>query len=194
MSSSSPFKPFSRRQFVRSVGIGTASAAISLSAPHLLTTARAQSQQEQGFITLDAILISYFSVPPGEHESATWSFQRKYSTTFTIKSAQNPEIVFKSNVKAGSEASGIQGVQMNSSRVNTAITFFPGATGLVSTKVFDPVFFALLTPRLFIRGTPDKLRFRFDSIGATGNPYVSDPRFATNILSAYRTCSSRGSG
>lgn len=181
--SSFPFKPVSRRTFVRRLGIGAAGSALSLSAGRLVPAALAQSQQEKGFITLDGILVTYFSVPPGEPESTSWTLLKKYSTTFTLKSAENPEIAFKASVGPGQESFGSRGSQMNSSLVNNAISLFPGGGDPLSTTTFDPVFYVLINPRLFIKGTADRLRFRIEDMSHQFTLYASDLRFG-NMLSA----------
>ncbi|HWC75957.1 MAG TPA: twin-arginine translocation signal domain-containing protein, partial [Blastocatellia bacterium] len=81
----------SRRRFFQTAAAGAAGAALGLN------SVRQVSAQDEslGQITLDALLISYFSASIGSTGIPLWSLSGRYSNTIRIRVQESPELVLK---------------------------------------------------------------------------------------------------
>src|SRR5262249_9067859 len=103
MSKATKTESIPRREFIRRVGIGTAGAAVSLSAGGLGSEALAGRATEVGTITLDGIFITYFPAPLGTPGFATCDLLKNYSTTLGLRIPDSPQVLFAAKVPAGQE-------------------------------------------------------------------------------------------
>ena len=163
-----------RRRFVRTAA-GAASAAVGLSSIHGVSA----QPSSLGQITLDALLISYFSAAIGSTGIPLWSLSGSYANTIRIKEEDPPEVTLRARpdpddrfIFAGHQIEQIRSGELNNGMIMrhkgfSGTKFGFGREEDVHTRE-DTVFFSIFRPRLEITGNPQKPRFRF--IGdETGN-------------------------
>jgi hypothetical protein len=162
-----------RRAFMRSATAGAAGLALSLgSAGRALAGVK-----DSGEVTLDALLITYFSPPLGTLSSAFYTFETAYTTTIGLRSLANPDITLKARISAGQEringASAIR--QAMSAEVKNGMLVFPRPRANMSfTTGTNPpglpenvTFEGLYRPRLRFKGDGRKAQFQF--VDASGS-------------------------
>lgn len=164
----------SRRDFCRAAA-GAAGAAVAFGGAKEVLA----QNSEQGEITLDALLISYFSASVGGTDVPRWMLKGNYANTIRLNVVEAPDLVLKP--KPGGRGrkifAGHKIEQFRSSQVKNGLvmrhqgfnnwTFGFGVEGVAHTHE-DTVFFSIFRPRLQITGTPNKVRFRFTG-DDTGN-------------------------
>lgn len=156
----------SRRVFLRTAAAGAVGSALVVAG-----RGEADAASVLGEITLDALMITYFSAPFGDAVTATYMLGRAYDTTFSLRTPEAPDLALRASVAPGKERffAGVRETQTESSRVVGAITFSRrlahGETESVSLvppqSPEHTVFLGLYRPRLQVLGRPDRPRFRF---------------------------------
>ncbi len=137
-------------------------------APAVSDTGAAKS--EVGQVTLDALMLTYFSAPPGTLGPSSWIINESYATTFCLESLASPALSLKGSVEVGNERFGQPDFkQFSSGIVKDGITLrrdlISGETesivALVSGIADNTVVYGLRRPRLQFEGNDTVLRFRF---------------------------------
>jgi hypothetical protein len=180
-------QPISRRRFFRSAAAGVGGAAVTLSG---IEAPSAQSRSV-GRITLDALLISYFSASVGSTGRPLWTFSGAYANTLRFKVEEFPDLALKPKpdptdkiVFAGHAIEQIKSEQLKNGLVmrhkgfsHTSYAF--GNENVVHTSE-DTTFFSILRPRLEIIGNQNKASFRFveDDNGTGGSLF---PQTVSNL-------------
>src|ERR1700754_568275 len=112
-----------RRRFIRRASIGAAGAALALRGSGNAFAAG----KDSGHITLDALLITYFSPALGTDGTVQFTFRPNYTMTVGLRAVNNPDIALRARVAPADEGVG-QGVwQAASQRVAGALTIQPHA-------------------------------------------------------------------
>jgi hypothetical protein len=175
-------QPISRRRFFRTAAAGVGGAAIGVGAAGELS---AQSRSV-GQITLDALLISYFSAAVGSTGRPLWTFSGAYSHTLRLRLEEIPDLVFKPKpdpsdkiIFAGHAIEQAKSNQLKRGMVMRHKGFSGTTYGFGNEQDVhrqeDTTFFSILRPRLEITGNQNKVSFRF--IGdESGNGGVIFPR------------------
>jgi hypothetical protein len=157
----------SRRSFIRNAAVATAGATLALGGAK---TAWAKNS-EVGEITLDAILITYFSATLGAIGSSSWSLEGTYSTSLRLSAHDNPDLSLRPKI-LGNQAGvflGHQARQKASAQFNRAVMLrHRGFTGTsIGFSSNGPAtreetqFYGILRPRLAIFGDQNGLKYRF---------------------------------
>ncbi|HXG65966.1 MAG TPA: carboxypeptidase-like regulatory domain-containing protein [Blastocatellia bacterium] len=155
-----------RRSFIHNAVVGVAGA------PLLLAGAGGAPAGggESGQITLDALLLTYFSAPLGALSSSSWTVTESYSTSFRLKALADTTLTLKASVPEGEERFGDPAFkQSRSTQVNRGITLRRGFVRGEVENTLTPapgipdntMLYGLLRPRLQLDGTAKRLRFRF---------------------------------
>ena len=157
----------SRRHFIRGAGIGAAAALVGLGGSRSVLA----GSPERALITLDALMITYFSATLGAAGSSLWRLNGKYANTIRLRAVEDPSVTLKGRVPEGEERVflGHSVRQTRSSAVKNGISIrhraFDGLSiGLGSngpSTSNDTKIYGLLKPRLLVEGNARKLRFRF---------------------------------
>lgn len=157
----------SRRSFIRNAAVATAGATLALGGAK---TAWAKNKEE-GEITLDAILITYFSSTLGAIGSSLWVIEGTYSTSLRLSAHDNPDLSLRPKI-VGNQAGVFLGQQVRqkaSAQFNRAIMLrhrgFTGTSISFSSNGpatrEDTQFYGILRPRLAIFGDQNGLKYRF---------------------------------
>ncbi|HEX5734027.1 MAG TPA: hypothetical protein VF131_14435 [Blastocatellia bacterium] len=157
----------SRRSFIRNAAVAAAGATIALGTAK---TARAQSREE-GEITLDAILITYFSATLGAIGSSSWALEGTYSTSLRLSAHDNPDLSLRPKVVGNQERVfiGHHVRQKASTQFNRALMLrhrgFTGTSiGFSSNGTATPddtQVFGIFRPRIALFGDRNGLKYRF---------------------------------
>ncbi|MCI0488221.1 MAG: hypothetical protein L0229_16660 [Blastocatellia bacterium] len=164
----SPRTAIPRRKFIRNTAIGLAGATLGLRG----TGASVAADKESGVITLDAILITYFTATIGAIGFSTWHPSRLYANTYRLNLVENPDLKLKGRVPGGEENLfiGHAASQTKSTTVSRGVTLrhrgFAGVsygqgTGGGPAVAGHTQFYGMLRPRISIRGNSRKIQFRF---------------------------------
>lgn len=158
----------SRRGFIRNVAAGTAALSAGLGSAKAI---RAKGK-EQGLITLDAMLVTYFSASIGGTDLPRWSLKGEYSQTIALNLLEFPDVQMfpkvtqqDNRIFAGHRVWQSLSTQINGGLVmqhkgfaNTSFSI--GAEGVAHTGEDTP-FFCILRPRLRVTAKGNNLRFAF---------------------------------
>lgn len=171
-------KVVSRRKFLLSAGLGTAGAALLLSRPSDIfagtfgpSTEAADS--EVGEVTLDGLMMTYFSMPPA-FASSIFTFGKNFSTSFTLKVPQAPGIVLTGTIEPGSPAPAGIHSQHTSSWVKDGLVLRSASETQANSRKekfsgqesSDPLqIYGLRSPKLRFSGSTDRLQFSFSDMG-----------------------------
>ena len=157
----------SRRAFVCGIAKGGAGGLLALTAAEGVLA----GVKDSGEITLDGLLITYFSAPLGTGGSASYTFTTGYTATFSFRSVASPEISLRAMVSDGDQRINGRSVvaQAESRKVDNAIKLFPRLDEEVSFTTTTPppglpentVFFGLRKPVLSFKGNGRMAQFRF---------------------------------
>jgi hypothetical protein len=156
----------SRRTFIRNAAAGVAGAAVALSGAEGVLAAI----KDSGEVTLDGLLITYFSAPLGTSGSASYTFTTAYTATLGFVSLANPDISLRAGISDDQQRinGGSLIAQTESRKIDNAITLFPrpGEDEFFTTATPPPgmpentVFFGLRKPVLSFKGNGSKAQFR----------------------------------
>ena len=157
----------SRRSFIRNAAAGVAGAAVGLSSANRVLGAI----KDSGEVTLDGLLITYFSAPLGTDGSASYTFLTPYSTTLGFRSLAAPDLTLIASVSDGDQRINPRSAvaQAESRKVDNAIKLFPRPEEETSFTSITPspglpqntVFYGLFKPVLGFTGNGRKAEFRF---------------------------------
>jgi hypothetical protein len=157
----------SRRTFIRNAAAGVAGATVVLSGADCALGAI----KDSGEITLDGLLITYFSAPVGTDGSASYTFTTAYTTTISLRSLANPDVSLRASISEDEQRINGRSVfaQAESRKVENAIKLFPRpeADEFFTTATPPPgmpentVFYGLRKPVLSFKGNGSKALFRF---------------------------------
>ena len=157
----------SRRSFIRNAAAATAGATVALGTAK---TAWAKFREE-GEITLDAILLTYFSATPGAIGSSTWSLEGTYSTSLRLSAHDNPDLSIRPKVVGNQERVflGHQARQKASTQFTRAVMLrhrgFTGTSvGFGSNGPATPEdtqVFGIFRPKIALFGDRNGLKYRF---------------------------------
>ena len=188
--STSRMQPLSRRTFLRYAGLGTAGTTLLLSgsldifggdprtavqqssSAQTHVTGAETTDAELGEITLDGLMLTYFSIPHG-FANSTFTFGKNFSTAFTLRLPQSPGTSLTGMVPAGRPFSDSLS-QHTSSWVKDAIALRSLSEGSAAEKTetfsrqeaSDPLqIYGLKNPKLQFSGSPDRLMFCFSDMG-----------------------------
>jgi hypothetical protein len=165
----------SRRRFWQAAAAGVGGAVIGLGG-----TGEVSAQETGvGQITLDALLISYFSAAVGSTGTPLWTFKGAYANTVRLRVKELPDLVLKPKpdpsdkiIFAGHAIEQIKSDHLKNGMVMRHKGFSGTSYGFGREEDLhtreDTTFFCILRPRLEITGNQNKVSFRF--IGdETGN-------------------------
>jgi hypothetical protein len=178
-----------RRSFLRYAGFGTTGAALLISGAadlfgdNLLMNGKVAAKTspadtgprdgEMGEVTLDGLMMTYFSMP-SQASSSVFTFGKNFSTTFTLKLPQTPGIVMTGMVTSGSPSLDASHSQHASSWVKDAVSLRSASEGRASGRKeqfsklesSEPLqIYGLRNPKLRFSGNPDRLQFCFGDMG-----------------------------
>lgn len=157
----------SRRDFIRDAGIGAAGALMGLGGSRSVLA----GSSERAIITLDALMITYFSATVAAVGSSLWRLNGAYANTLRFRTVEGDDITLKGRVPEGEERVflGHTVRQARSSMVKNGISIRHkgfdglslgfGSSGPATSD--DTQIYGLLKPRLLAEGNARKLRFRF---------------------------------
>ena len=154
----------SRRNFIRNAAIGTVGTASMLGAKSAFAATK-----DSGEVTLDALLISYVSPPLGTAGTSVWTPQTKYTTTVSLRSLANPDILLRSRITPDQERINSRAiVQTPSEKIEDAITLFSRPFQNESFSIGTPApglpenatCYGLHRPILRFKGNGTKAQFR----------------------------------
>ena len=160
----------SRRSFIRNAAIGGTGAAFMLG----ISKSASAAAKDSGEVTLDALLISYVSPPLGTAGTSLWTPLTPYTTTLTLRSLADPDILLRARITPDQER--INSVaQTHSVKIENAITLFPRPRQNESFSIGTPapglpenaVFYGLHRPILRFKGNGRKSQFRLVDAEAT---------------------------
>jgi hypothetical protein len=166
----SPDPTPSRRRFIRNLAVGALGAGAVLAGARPASAADA----ETGEVTLDAIMLTYFSAPLATGATTFYEIGRAFTSTVKLELAGDTAPRLKAAVPTKFEKvfAGTRFNQTESPRVRSALTLEQrlgrGAheqIGAIGGTTDDTTFIGLLRPRFRFTGTPESLRFRV--VGAT---------------------------
>jgi hypothetical protein len=158
----------SRRRFCQ-----TAAACVGGAAVGFGGTSEVSAQSKgAGQITLDALLVSYFSAAIGSTGTPLWTFKGAYANTVRLKLEELPDLVLKPRVDpddkiiyAGHAIEQIKSEQLKNGMVMRHKGFTGTSYGFGNEDVVhsreDTTFFSIWRPRLEIRGNQNKVSYRF---------------------------------
>ena len=168
-------RSISRRRFFRTAAAGATGAAIGLSGLREVSA----KNEVLGQVTLDALLISYFTASIGSTGIPLWSLGGNYANTVRLRVEEAPDLVLKPQpdpnqkiIFAGHAIEQIKSGQLKNGMIMrhkgfSGETFGFGLREIVHTRE-DTTFFVIFRPRLEITGSPRKPRFRFVGDPNTG--------------------------
>lgn len=160
----------SRRQFIQNLTVG------ALGVGTILAEARPASaaNTETGEVTLDAIMLTYFSAPLATEAETFYEIGRAYTSSIKLELAGESAPRLKAGVPTRFEKvfAGTRFNQTESPRVKTALVLEQRLgrgsheqIGAIGGTPDNTTYIGLLRPRFQLTGTPDALRFRL--AGAT---------------------------
>jgi hypothetical protein len=160
----------SRRRFIRNLTVGALGAGAVLAD----TRPALAADTETGEVTLDAIMLTYFSAPLATEARTFYEIGRAFTSTLKFELAGDAAPRLKAAVPARFEKvfAGTRFNQTESPRVKSALTLEQRLgrgsheqIGAIGGTTDNTTFIGLLRPRLRFAGTPESLRFRV--VGAT---------------------------
>lgn len=169
----------SRRSFLQSAYAGAAAMAVGFG------SAEEAQAKLRGLITLDAILITYFSASVGGTDTPTWALKGAYSNTLRLSLAALPEVVLKPKMSAVNRTvfAGHRIEQARSEEVADAIilrhkglggtSFGFGTFGVPATSE-DTRFFCITRPQLQIIVSSASIFFQLRGGEAIYSPSVKE--------------------
>jgi hypothetical protein len=187
LATGSPGNELTRRSFLRYAGLGTAGTALLLTttvdmfAADLLTEGQAPPEapvmdtgrdgSEMGEVTLDGLMLTYFSVSPA-FASSVFTFGKNFSTTFTLKLPKAPGVVLTGSTVTGGPMPAGSHNQHASSWVKDGIILSSAAEAEAKARRFSSreaqdllQIYGLRKPTLRFSGTADRLLFSMGDMG-----------------------------